>query len=493
MQLNRFTSPVSRPGWRDPSSILLPIFIGIMRAASFAPFFAMFLGQDFGLSGGLPAPSPWALAVISAIAFWAARYLPKAIRNAMLFNITLVVLGILCWIGWMWLEPHWDIGLILRDPIAIANEHGQFAWTFLIAMIFWFVTLRIALDEREQSSEAVRGMLVRSLVAVLIGTMISGFVGGDKGDAGLKAAFIALPVALVAGVGAVGMSEMSATRAAARRRGTTVPGWNRWARSFAGTATILLVITFVAALVLGPGFIEAVIDVMRTVWQAFAQLLLWILTAIVYVFIYIYRGIAWFFGLFFDTKLPPIEVPDQGMEGTPPGILQEEEGDTEPLWFAPYIRFAAIGLVVIIGLALLTRFARFRSRETDADADEERSSVFSGKQLRDQLRNLFRRGEGQEKPRKLQLAGDPPTVRDSMLYLQVLAERLGTPRRPAETPHDFTNRLRREWSTLDDPLTEINRRYERARYGETEEDRTAVVEAWRQIWSVRKDDENAGT
>ena len=72
MLSNLSNSTASRPGWRDPSSILLPIFIGAMRAAPYAAFFAMFLGEDFGLSGGLPAPTAWALAAISAIAFWAA-------------------------------------------------------------------------------------------------------------------------------------------------------------------------------------------------------------------------------------------------------------------------------------------------------------------------------------------------------------------------------------------------------------------------------------
>ena len=492
MQSNLSNSTVSKPDWRDPSSILLPIFIGGMRAAPYAAFSAMFLGEDFGLSGGLPAPSAWPLAAICAIAFWAARYLPKVLRNATVFNIALVLLGILCWIVWMWLEPHWDIGLILRDPIALANEHGQFAWTFIIAMVFWFITLRIALDEREQSSEAVRGMMVRSLIGVLAGVILAGLVGGDKGDDGLQAAFVALPVALVAGVGAVGMSEMASTRATARRRGTSVPGWSRWARSFAGTATILVVVTFVAALIFGPGFIDIVLDVMRTVWQAIAQVILWILTAIVYVFVYIYRGIAWLFAQFFDTELPPMEVPEMGEQGTPPPVMEREEGDTDPLWFAPYLRFGAIALLVIVGLALLTRFARFRSKDSDTDVDEERTSVFSGKQLRDQLRNLFRRGQGAEKPRKLNLADDPPTVRDSMLYLQVLAERLGTPRRPAETPHDFTARLRGEWTSLYEPLAEINHRYERARYGETEEDRNAVVTAWRQIWAAKQQEPNSG-
>lgn len=492
MSLNPSTSTASKPAWRDPASILLPIFIGLLRAAAFAPFFAMFMGRDFGLSGGLPAPTAWALAVFSGVGFWGVRLLPRLLRNPVAINIAFVVLGIVLWIGWMALEPHWHVGPVLRNPITIANEHGEFAWTFIIAIVFWILTLRIALDEREQSSEAVRGVMVRSLVAVFAGTVLAGLIGGDKGDAGLREALIALPVALVAGVGAVGMSEMASTRAVARRRGTTVPGWNRWARSFAGTSGILLVITFVAALVLGPGFTGLVVDVLATIWQAIATVIIWILYGIVYAFVMIYRAIAWLLSQFFDTDLPPMEVPEQGQQGTPAAIEFGEEEETEPWWFAPYLRFAGIIALVLIALALVVRFARFRLAGPEVDLDEERSSVFSGSLLRQQLRDMFRRKHGPEKPRKLDLASDPATVREAMLYLQVLAVRLGTPRQPAETPHDFTDRLCREWPLLNAPLAEINLRYERTRYGEIEEDRAAVVAAWREIWVAKRDDPAAG-
>ncbi len=486
MSLNPSTSTASRPGWRDPSSILLPIFLGALRAAPFAPFFAMFLGAEFGLSGGRPAPSAWALAVIGAIGFWSVRILPRLLRNAVVLNIAFVVVGIACWYGWMALEPNWDVP---GNPIAIANT--ELVWTFLVAIVFWILTLRLALDEREQSSEGVRGIMVRSLVAILAATLIAGFVDDDMGADGLRASFIALPVALVAGVGAVGMSEMASTRAIARRRGTTVPGWNRWARSFAGTATILLLVTFAAALVLGPGFIDMVLDGLALAWRGIATAILWVLYGIMYVFVYIYRGIAWLLGLFFDTELPTIEVPEQGMQGTPEPVALPEQGEVEPWWFAPYLRFAGLVALVLVGLALLVRFARFRTAADVTDGEEERSSVFSGSLLKQQIRNLFQRRSGAERPRKLDLSSDPASVRESMLYLQTLAMRLGTPRRPSETPHDFTVRLRREWPALDGPLQEIRRRYERVRYGETEDDRAAVVAAWREIWAAHKDKPDA--
>jgi hypothetical protein len=486
MSLNLSTSTASRPSWRDPSSILLPIFLGALRAAPFAPFFAMFLGEDFGLSGGRPAPSAWALAVIGAIGFWSVHLLPRLIRNVVALNVAFVMLGLACWYAWMALEPHWDVP---ANPITIANT--ELIWTFLIAIVFWILTLRLALDEREQSSEGVRGIMVRSMVAVLAGTLIAGFVDGDMGRDGVRASFVALPVVLVAGVGAVGMSEMAATRAIARRRGTTVPGWNRWVRSFAGTATILLLVTFVAALVLGPGFIEMVVDALALIWRGIATAIIWVLYGIIYVFVYIYRGVAWLLGLIFDAELPEVALPEQGQQGTPPATEMPEQGEVEPWWFAPYLRFAGLIALVLVGLALLVRFARFRMAGEVTDNEEERSSVFSGSLLKQQIRNLFQRRSGGERPRKLDLGSDPASVRESMLYLQALAARLGTPRRPSETPHDFTGRLSREWASLDGPLREINRRYERVRYGETEDDRAAVVAAWREIWAAHRDEPGA--
>lgn len=484
--LSNSTASKSRLGSFDPSVILLPIFIGFLRTAPFAVPFAMFLGAEFGLTNNHPAPNVWALAPIGAIAFWSVRWLPKLLKDQRVFNIALVLIGIGCWIIWMALEPQWHVGDVLRDPISMAAGRGQFGWIFVVTIVYWFMTLRMAMDEREQSSEGVRGIMVRSLAIVLGGVLLAGIVGDDIGDAGLSAGYIALPIALVSGIGAVGLSEMATTRATARRRGTTVPGWNRWGRTFVGTAAIILVITFVAALVFGPGFLGLVIDTLRTAWQGIATVLLWIIYGLVYVIFYIIRGIMWLFNLLFDTSMEPMEMPQMPGAVEPEAAEPIEQAEPGPWKYAGLARFGGIVALVIIGLLILSRFVKFRNTDADANADEERSSVFSGSLLKNQLRNLFKRRSQAERPRKLDLASDPETVRDSMVYLQVLAERLGIGRIAHETPHDFTNRLALDWPSLADPLAEINRRYERARYGETEEDRNAVVAAWQQVWADRK-------
>lgn len=489
MQSSQSSSPVSskRPPWFDPTFTLLPIFLGVLRAAPLAPFVAMFLGPKFGLSSGHEAPNVWALAVLCAIAFWSTRLLPLVIKNNAVVNISYLVLGVVGWIAWMGLEPDWDISDVLRNPLTLITSNGHFVWTFLLAMVLWILTLRLALDQRERSSEGVREIMMRGLAALLTGVVLASVIGGEMGEAGIHASIRALPAVLVAGVGAVGIGEMGETRAAARRRGTVVPSWSRWFRTFSGSAAILLLVVFVAILILGPGFIDLVLEAIKATWNVIAVVILWIAYAVIYTVVYIYRGIAWFLGLFFDFETKPMELPEQDTSsGTPPpGDLPAAQVGEFPA--GELVRIVIVVGVLLFGALLLFRIVRHRSPDPDGNAEEERESVFSGSLLRNQLRNLFKRKPGAERARKLDLNSDPISVREGMLYLQVLAERMDIGRETSETAHDFTERLSEDWPHLRDQLQEINRRYERARYGETEEDRSAVVTAWREIWRDREE------
>lgn len=470
----------------DPSVVLLPIFLGFLRAAPIVPFVAMFLSNDFGLNTDHAAPNGWWLASIGAIGFWTVRWLPKKVRDPRIFNGLLLLIGILCWIGWMAIEPDWPIEEVLRNPMSMVGEYGQFAWTFILTLGFWLITLRLALDEREQSPEGVRGIMVRSLVGVFVAIVMSAIIGGGMGDDGIEASYIALPVALVAGIGAVGLSEMISTRNTAKRRGATVPGWSRWGRTFAGSAAIVMVITFLAAVVFGPGFLAMVLDGLGTLWSGIATVLLWIMYAFVWILYWISRAFIWLFNLLFDTSVEPMEMPDMG------GQMAEQEAspeqvETEPWKYAQLARLGGIVALVVVAALIISRFIRFRPLDETLDPNEERSSVFSGSLLRNQMRNLFRRRSHGDRPRKLDLASEPESVRESMLYLQVLAVRLGIGRDIMETPHDFTSRLGEQWPQLAEPLGEIRDRYEHVRYGESEEDRIAVIDAWTQIWASQKD------
>src|SRR5690606_24932273 len=148
----------------------------------------------------------------------------------------------------------------------------------------------------------------------------------------------------------------------------------------------------------------------------------------------------------------------------------------------------ALGIAILIAAVIVFTMLRRREPAGEGDAvDEERTSIFSAALARKQLRDLFRRKPKPERPRKLDLETDPSSVREPMLYLQVLAARQDAHRATPETPQDFSVRLAQQWPGLAEPLQAIRDRYERTRYGETEEDRRAALAAWHDIWSGRKD------
>jgi hypothetical protein len=498
MLSNTSSSPVSpepprsrkealRSGW--PTLVALPALIGLLEAGVAAPLIAMFFGPDFGLSGGREAFSPWAIAVIILLGFWSAKALDRSPLSSNASSAVLVVAGVAIILAWWAIEPIWDVMAVLRDPISLVNDNGHLVLPLLIGLASWIQGLRLAFEPGLFGPEITRERVRNSIVVLAAALALAGMIGGDMGDAGVSAAIISLPVVLVTGAGAIAAAEMDATRKLAMRRHSTVPGWDRWMRVFAGSALTLLVITGIGALIVGPGALDLLVEGLRGAWQVIATVLLWIVFGIVYVLYWTYRIIAWIINSIFGDVLGPVEMPQMEGQPAPPEeeqpLQQPEPLDSE---YVTLLRWIALGIALIV-VAIIV-FTMLRRREPAGEGetvDEERSSVFSAALARKQLRDLFRRKPRPERPRKLDLDRDPGSVRETMLYLQVLAERQDAGRKPHETPRDFTERLGGQWSGLAEPLRALRERYERTRYGETEEDRRAALDAWHAIWSARKD------
>jgi hypothetical protein len=497
MSLTRSSSPASpeaAPSTRHalqknwPTLVVLPALVAIMGAAAASPLIAMFLGPDFGLSGGREAPWPWALALIGMVAFWSAAILDRSTLSRNASSAILVALGLGMIVLWWAIEPVWDVMPVVRNPISLVRGNGHLVLPLLIGLGVWVTGLRKAFSPGALGPEIIRENARNSFVVLAVSMALAGLIGGDMGGAGISASIVALPVILVCSAGAVAASEMDNTRRMAARRHTAAPGWDRWARVFGGTAIALLIVTGVGALFLGPGALDLMVDGMRGIWTVIATVILWVMYAVIYAVYYIYRFIAWIINSIFGDVLSPVEMPQ--MEGVAPPpeeetLLPNEPGGSE---YATLLRWVALGIAILVVVIIIFMLARRRSVETDdGDVDEERSSIFSAALARKQLRDLFRRKPKADRPRRLDLARDPDSVRESMVYLQVLAARQDVPREPFETPRDFSNRLSAEWSGLEEPLRIIRDRYERVRYGETDEDHQAAIAAWREIWSSRKD------
>lgn len=485
---DRGASPVAlvRHGW--PTLIVLPVLVVILYIAPITPLIRMFLGADFGLSGGREAPWPWALAIIMLLAFWCATALDVSRLSQGVTSGILAFLALATVIGWWALEPAWEVMPVLRNPITLVGDNGYLFIPLLLGLGCWVQGLRLANGRDSLSPEILRQAARNSLIALVLVMLIAGLAGGELGEEGMSAAFLALPLQLVSSAGAIAAAEMATTRRLAAQNHIAAPGWDRWARVFGGSAAMLLVITGLGALLLGPGALEALVNMLAAIWDVVATIIYWIVYAIVFVIFHIIRFIAWVVNSLFGEVFAPMEMPE--FEQGPPADEDARPLDEtpEPWRYATLVRWIILMVIVWLVMLLILWMSKRRAVEPEGvDLEEERMSVFSAALARKQLRDLFRRAPKPEAPRRLDLDRDPGSVRESMLYLQVLAARQEVPREPWETPHDFTGRLAEEWDGVDEPLGVIRERYERVRYGETEEDRRAVIDAWRAIWTSRKD------
>lgn len=472
---------------RWPTLIALPTLVALLGAASLTPLLSVFLDESFGLSGGRGAPWTWALAGIGLLGFWSAKAVGARGLSSRNAASILLVLGLVVALAWFSLEPRYDLLPLLRDPVSLVQENGYLIVPLFLALGAWYQGIRYDYDSGLFSPEEIRGNVQRSWALIASSIVLSALIGGDAGGAGISASAIAVPAAMACSAGAVAAAETSNTRWLASRRGSSAPGWDRWARLFGGIVIVSLIVTLIAAVLLGPDALAFIKDGLRSAFYAAGTVIYWILFGIVYVLYWIYRFVAWIMNSLFGDLLPAMEPPQMEPQGQPARPELEEQA-SEPFAHATLLRWVALGVALLIVAVILFQLGRARRKEDEnPDVDEERQSIFSAKLARQQLRDLFKRKPRAKKPRRLDLGTPPSSVRESMLYLQVLATRQHVGREPDETPADFTQRLVELWPSLADSLDVLRDQYEGVRYGETPDDRAAVLDAWQHIWSTRKD------
>jgi hypothetical protein len=249
------------------------------------------------------------------------------------------------------------------------------------------------------------------------------------------------------------------------------------------------VLTGIVMLFLGPGVLQAMVDLMQSVLRVVGVALVYLLYAIIYAIFTIGRLVAGIVNAIFGDIFGPIEMPQPPQrEPQPQQDLRLEQNEVTETPYATLLRWVVLGIALLIAAIIIYRMTRARTTdEDDGDIAEERESIFSADLAKQQLRDLFRRKPRAERPPRLDLDRPPSSVREAMLYLQVLATRQHAGRRLNETPADFTIRLTNAWPGVGAPLRMLRDRYELVRYGETEDDRAIAVEAWESIWRRRKE------
>ena len=481
----RLPEPVRR-GW--PSLLLLPALVAILGAATLTPLIALFLGESFGLSGGREAPWPGALALIGLVAYWTGRLIagrPTATGPAAAVVLGAGLLTILLWWG---LEPAYDLGPVLRHPVSLVRDNAYLIPSLLLGSLVWWQGLRYAYDGGLFAAEEIRGRVQRSWLVLIGSIILAAAVGGEAGDAAVASTRIAVPVAMIASVAAVAAAEIESTRRIALRRGSAAPGWDKWARLVSGLTAGVLLLTIVGTVLFGPGVLAALVDLLVGMLRLLGYALAYLLFAIIYAIFTIGRVITslltYLFGDIFGEVMVPEPPEFLPAEQEPFRLEQTEPGETP---YATLLRWILLGIALLVIAVIIYRMTRTRDASPDeGTVDEERESIFSADLARQQLRQLFRRRPRPPRPPRLDLDRPPASTREAMLYLQVLARRQQTPRRPEETPADFAIRLANAWPGVGAALRTLQDRYERVRYGDQDDDPALAAQVWATIWERRR-------
>jgi len=487
-----------------PVEIFFPLLLAILMVSAIAPFMYLFLGERFGLTGGRPAPWPWGFAFVGLVGFWGTRLGQRLHLPNRLDPILLAALWLLSLILWFSVQPNYDVSAVIFNPVSLVQENGYFLTPIFISMFAWWQGSRYASDSGRFAPEEIRGLVQRCWLILTLSIIFGAMIGGEAGHAAIDAARFTVPLCMLASIALVAGTEVEATRQLARRRGAHVPGWKRWYRLVGGFTVAIVVITLIVSLLLGPGAMRALLDAIIFGFRSIAWLLGYVLYALVYVLYVVIRAVAALLEAIFGDMFGPIKTPE--MNTAPPAMTPQtiEQSQPEAWEYAVLLRWIAIGIALLIVGIIVFRITR-RKAETEGDGivEEERDSVFNADLAKRQLRDLFRRRQGPPEPVRIDFDRPPATVREAMIYLEVLANREGVSRRDEETPSDFAARLRGIWQGTAGALGDLIGAYQRVRYGELEDppngQQSAVTaSAWSQIWNRRKavaesELENAGS
>lgn len=478
-----------------PNLILLPALMGALHATTYTLIISLFLDRAFGFSGGRPAPWPGAIVLIWLASFWTTRVIGRLSLGSRTGQVVSLVSWLATLLLWFAAEPVYREARIWSDPGSLVQDNAYLIPPLLIAMITWWQGIRYATDQSSITAEDTRGAVQRSWLIMGGSIVLAIFIGGDTGDLAMQSARFAVPLLLILSLALVAGAELETTRRIAARRGGHPPGWARWFRLVSGLSTFVVFVTIVVLALLGPQVLGAVVDVLFAVLRLVGTAIGYILYAVLFTLFQIVMGFVWLLEQVFGDVFGPIGPPEVPVINPPGGeeLLPEEQEPTEQWEYAILLRWVVLGLVLIALAIVLFRITRRSSTQDDEGiVEEHRDSVFSADLARQQLRDLFRRRQREERRRPLDLDRNPADVRDVMRYLETLAVRQGVGRREAETSSDFLERLRAVWSGVSPSLLDFNGRYQRIRYGDHPDTRDGPeyepsLRDWTDVWTRRKD------
>ena len=463
--------------FRSPADWALPLLVAAIETAAAAPLVALidaFL-DDKEVVADIFIP---ALGIVGLIAFFSTRLLA---RKALGLRVSRVIMLV----AWLVVTLVW-IGLLRFGGIGDADARPVIIFTGLLSLLAWWRGIGYGVDPAPFLPDRLSRLVRNAWILLAIGIFLAAVINGFDTKPALDAARTAVPVAAIGGLMLLALGQIEATRRAARARGGRAPARRGWLIFALGFALALMLIASLGSAVLGGESGNLLLTALGFVLNGVLFVFSYIALALAIVFYVLLYPLIWVLRRGADKQ--PDQNQQQGVTDTTLDQIVKSNGDALPDWVRITLIVVAVVIVaVVVTLLLFSALRRFRPMAETSDGDEERESVWSRDLARSQLRNLFRRSHGDGGPERIDLNATPPTVRDAYRALQALAVRDGVPRKPAETPAEFSRRLGAAWPGDAHDIADLTRRYERVRYGgESDEiDRGAAQGAWRAIWGRR--------
>lgn len=251
----------------------------------------------------------------------------------------------------------------------------------------------------------------------------------------------------------------------------------RWMPVMLGVIGGMVLIGFLIASILSPDMMENIGKGMSILGDALGTLFKWILTPIVYLFQGIAMLIVWIMKQF-NRGSSGFSVNNSNIG---PAWGEINTADT-PAWIGEAAKWTAIIIIVAIVILIMAKsIAKYRARKTQEEIEEINESLFSWKNLKDDLK-LFLKMLGDKFQRKAKphvTPFDPDDtsrmdIREIFRHILWEGNRSGVARRPYETAAEYAYRLESAVPESVEPagivkesLGGIKDMYEEVRYGET--------------------------
>jgi hypothetical protein len=243
----------------------------------------------------------------------------------------------------------------------------------------------------------------------------------------------------------------------------------RWLPVMLGVIGGMIIIGFGIASAMSPDFIDAIGRGASAVFGFLGKILEYVVIPFVYIAQGIVYVIAWFLHLFTGGQQEQGEI---SANLTTPNWGENQNVELSPILISA-IKWTVLAIIIALVIFFLTRsIARYRARHAQEDIDEVRESIFSWRNLRDDLKEMFMSLRRKPKPPKVQgyqFEEDDAKqldVREIYRHMQWEAGRSGIPRRRHETAEEYARRIKTFVPDGTKPLGNLTHLYENVRYGE---------------------------